>query len=69
MACPTGVSVAFQWHPTAFPLCFYVMVIPHCNRICREQWIRAKYERREFVLDAAEDDKMRPYVTGRPTML
>ena len=31
-------------------------------RVCREQWIRAKYERKEFVLEATDDE--RPYTIG-----
>ena len=30
--------------------------------VCREQWIRAKYERKEFVLEATDDE--RPYTVG-----
>lgn len=30
--------------------------------VCREQWIRAKYERKEFVLEATDDE--RPYTIG-----
>jgi len=38
------------------------MVCPIHTRVCREQWIRAKYERKEFILEATDDE--RPYVVG-----
>ncbi len=31
--------------------------------VCREQWIRAKYDRKEFVLEATDDE--RPYTIGK----
>ncbi len=31
-------------------------------RVCREQWIRGKYERKEFILEATDDE--RPYTIG-----
>ena len=31
--------------------------------VCRDQWIRAKYERKEFAKDA--DDSKKQYLTGR----
>ncbi len=41
----------------------WIWLYLHFHRILREQWIRAKYERREFVLDA-DEDRLRPYTTG-----
>ena len=35
----------------------------HVSRVIREQWIRAKYERKEFLAEAADDD--RTYTTGQ----
>jgi hypothetical protein len=35
---------------------------PDASLICREQWIRAKYERKEFIPTAPEI--LRPYLTG-----
>lgn len=35
----------------------------HLNRrVIREQWIRAKYERKEFTAEASEE--LRPYAAG-----
>lgn len=36
----------------------------YLSRVCREQWIRAKYERKEFTKEAA-DGKDRAYVLGK----
>ena len=33
----------------------------HCS-VCREQWIRAKYDRKEFLSD--KTDESIPYITG-----
>ena len=33
----------------------------HCS-VCREQWIRAKYDRKEFLSD--KTDESIPYMTG-----
>lgn len=42
-------------------VCMYGLLVNLC-RVCREQWIRAKYERREFVLEATDEE--RPYTIG-----
>lgn len=34
----------------------------HWYSVCREQWIRAKYERQEFIAEV--DEVKRPYTTG-----
>ena len=31
-------------------------------RVCRDQWIRAKYERKEFTIEAKDSDKQ--YLSG-----
>jgi len=40
---------------------FYVLLIFSISSVLREQWIRAKYERKEFI-DGAPEQK---YLTGR----
>ena len=33
------------------------------TRVCRDQWIRAKYERKEFTIEAIDSDKL--YLSGQ----
>ena len=39
--------------------CIFMFIV----RVCRDQWIRAKYDRKEFVLEAKDDDKQ--YLLGK----
>ena len=43
-----------------YPSPTYLILV---SRVIREQWIRAKYERKEFLAEATDDD--RAYTTGQ----
>lgn len=61
-----NISANNYWEASV-PVC-WKRPVQTDNLVCREQWIRAKYERKEFVHNdngIIDNDASKPYITGK----